>query len=141
MYATQPDHIHDDHSVGPGPASQGCVAVTAVIVVLPFVAIGLVGRLLGGVSATVRRGALAPGLVAVPRAFPALCLLTLAPPLAVGWAIGGTWVYGVTALLWPLAPLSYGESRHDLRHGGAGRGRSRLTPTTRSLNAVGRSLS
>ncbi|MEV7732419.1 hypothetical protein AB0O75_10000 [Streptomyces sp. NPDC088921] len=23
-----------------------------------------------------------------------------------GWAIGGTWVYGVTALLWPLAPLS-----------------------------------
>ncbi|MFE5894461.1 acyl-CoA desaturase [Streptomyces sp. NPDC056468] len=37
---------------------------------------------------------------AVARAFPALCVLTLALPFAVGWAIGGTWVYGVTALLW-----------------------------------------
>lgn len=37
---------------------------------------------------------------AVARAFPALCVLTLALPFAVGRAIGGTWVYGVTALLW-----------------------------------------
>jgi stearoyl-CoA desaturase (delta-9 desaturase) len=37
---------------------------------------------------------------AVARAFPALCVLTLALPFAVGWAIGGTWLYGVTALLW-----------------------------------------
>ncbi|CAM5665738.1 hypothetical protein GCM10010345_89090 [Streptomyces canarius] len=36
---------------------------------------------------------------AVARAFPALCVLTLALPLAVGWAIGGTWLYNVTALL------------------------------------------
>jgi stearoyl-CoA desaturase (delta-9 desaturase) len=37
---------------------------------------------------------------AVSRAFPALCLLTLALPFAVGWVIGGSWVYGLTALLW-----------------------------------------
>ncbi|MEU0383651.1 acyl-CoA desaturase [Streptomyces chartreusis] len=36
----------------------------------------------------------------VSRAFPALSVLTLALPFAVGWAIGGTWLYGVTALLW-----------------------------------------
>lgn len=29
-----------------------------------------------------------------------LCVLTLALPFGLGWAIGGTWVYGVTALLW-----------------------------------------
>jgi stearoyl-CoA desaturase (Delta-9 desaturase) len=37
---------------------------------------------------------------AVSRAFPLLCVLTLALPFAAGWAIGGTWTYGVTALLW-----------------------------------------
>ncbi|MEV6756627.1 acyl-CoA desaturase [Streptomyces sp. NPDC051214] len=37
---------------------------------------------------------------AVSRAFPALCLLTLALPLGLGWAIGGSWLHGVTALLW-----------------------------------------
>ncbi|MCX4977826.1 acyl-CoA desaturase [Streptomyces sp. NBC_00620] len=37
---------------------------------------------------------------AVSRAFPALCVLTLALPFAAGWAIGGTWVHGLTALLW-----------------------------------------
>ncbi|MGP3980852.1 acyl-CoA desaturase [Streptomyces sp. KR80] len=37
---------------------------------------------------------------AVSRAFPALCVLTLALPLAAGWAIGGTWVHALTALLW-----------------------------------------
>ncbi|MEV8524795.1 acyl-CoA desaturase [Streptomyces sp. NPDC052000] len=37
---------------------------------------------------------------AVSRAFPALCLLTLALPFGVGWAIGGTWTYALTALLW-----------------------------------------
>ncbi|MFF3345111.1 acyl-CoA desaturase [Streptomyces sp. NPDC002779] len=37
---------------------------------------------------------------AVSRAFPALCVLTLALPFGLGWAIGGTWLYGVTALLW-----------------------------------------
>jgi stearoyl-CoA desaturase (Delta-9 desaturase) len=37
---------------------------------------------------------------AVSRAFPVLCVLTLALPFAAGWAIGGTWVSGVTALLW-----------------------------------------
>lgn len=37
---------------------------------------------------------------AVAHVFPALCVLTLALPLAVGWAIGGTWLYNVTALLW-----------------------------------------
>ncbi|MFI8090343.1 acyl-CoA desaturase [Streptomyces sp. NPDC086080] len=112
---------------GPAPARSGSdrlyVTVTAVIVVLPFVAIGLAGRHgthLRGQS----RGLLhahvgrlfrndrtpperyAPDLLAdrdiraVARAFPALCVLTLALPFAVGWAIGGTWVYGVTALLW-----------------------------------------
>ncbi|KUM77225.1 MULTISPECIES: acyl-CoA desaturase [Streptomyces] len=37
---------------------------------------------------------------AVARAFPALCVLTLALPFGLGWAIGGSWLYGVTALLW-----------------------------------------
>ncbi|GAA3114103.1 acyl-CoA desaturase [Streptomyces rectiviolaceus] len=37
---------------------------------------------------------------AVSRAFPALCVLTLALPFAAGWAIGGTWVHALTALLW-----------------------------------------
>ncbi|WP_455567677.1 acyl-CoA desaturase [Streptomyces celluloflavus] len=41
-----------------------------------------------------------PGIRAVSRAFPALCVLTLALPFALGWAIGGTWVAGLTALLW-----------------------------------------
>lgn len=37
---------------------------------------------------------------AVSRAFPALCVLTLALPFALGWAIGGTWVHATTALVW-----------------------------------------
>ncbi|MFK4065450.1 acyl-CoA desaturase [Streptomyces sp. NPDC029674] len=37
---------------------------------------------------------------AVSRAFPMLCVLTLALPFGLGWAIGGSWLYGVTALLW-----------------------------------------
>ncbi|MGW0735007.1 acyl-CoA desaturase [Streptomyces sp. NPDC002851] len=37
---------------------------------------------------------------AVARAFPVLCLLTLAVPFAAGLVIGGTWVHGLTALLW-----------------------------------------
>ena len=37
---------------------------------------------------------------AVSRAFPLLCVLTLALPFGLGWAIGGSWLYGVTALLW-----------------------------------------
>lgn len=37
---------------------------------------------------------------AVSRAFPLLCLATLALPFGLGWAIGGSWLYGVTALLW-----------------------------------------
>ncbi|NGO76080.1 acyl-CoA desaturase [Streptomyces sp. YC504] len=37
---------------------------------------------------------------AVSRAFPLLCLLTLALPFGLGWAIGGSWLYGVTGLLW-----------------------------------------
>ncbi|QES45085.1 acyl-CoA desaturase [Streptomyces venezuelae] len=36
----------------------------------------------------------------VTRAFPALCFLTLALPFGLGWAIGGSWPAGVTALLW-----------------------------------------
>ncbi|UQA94404.1 acyl-CoA desaturase [Streptomyces halobius] len=40
------------------------------------------------------------GIRAVDRAFPALCLLTLGLPFALGWAIGGSWVTGLTALLW-----------------------------------------
>ena len=93
---------------------------------------------------------------AVARAFPALCVLTLALPFAIRWAIGGTWVHALTAALWaglvriallhhvtwsvnslchvlgkrpfrtrrhdratnlwPLALLSFGESRHNLHH-------------------------
>ncbi|GGU59416.1 stearoyl-CoA desaturase [Streptomyces albospinus] len=41
-----------------------------------------------------------PAIRAVDRAFPALCLLTLALPFALGWALGGTWVTALTALLW-----------------------------------------
>ncbi|MGP9019933.1 acyl-CoA desaturase [Streptomyces sp. BR1] len=36
----------------------------------------------------------------VTRAFPVLCVLTLALPFAAGWAIGGTWERAATALLW-----------------------------------------
>ncbi|MEU7430509.1 fatty acid desaturase [Streptomyces sioyaensis] len=41
-----------------------------------------------------------PGIRAVDRAFPVLCLLTLGLPFALGWALGGTWVTALTALLW-----------------------------------------
>ncbi|MEU3280358.1 fatty acid desaturase [Streptomyces antibioticus] len=41
-----------------------------------------------------------PDIRAVARAFPLLCLLTLALPFAAGRAVGGTWIYGLTALLW-----------------------------------------
>ncbi|PBC70295.1 stearoyl-CoA desaturase (delta-9 desaturase) [Streptomyces sp. TLI_235] len=41
-----------------------------------------------------------PDLRAVSRAFPALCLLSLALPLAVGAAVGGTWHAALTALIW-----------------------------------------
>ena len=40
------------------------------------------------------------GIRAVDRAFPLLCLVTLGLPFLLGWAIGGTWVTGLTALLW-----------------------------------------
>ncbi|MFF4950850.1 acyl-CoA desaturase [Streptomyces chattanoogensis] len=40
------------------------------------------------------------GIRAVDRAFPVLCLVTLALPFALGWALGGSWVTGLTALLW-----------------------------------------
>jgi len=36
----------------------------------------------------------------VDRAFPVLCLLTLGLPFALGWALGGSWVTALTALLW-----------------------------------------
>ncbi|WP_416965478.1 acyl-CoA desaturase [Streptomyces sp. Agncl-13] len=41
-----------------------------------------------------------PDIRAVSRAFPLLCLLTLALPFGLGWAIGGSWLYGLTGLLW-----------------------------------------
>ncbi|WP_329254819.1 acyl-CoA desaturase [Streptomyces sp. NBC_01478] len=41
-----------------------------------------------------------PDIRAVSRAFPWLCLLTLALPFGLGWAIGGSWLYGLTGLLW-----------------------------------------
>nr|WP_305778246.1 acyl-CoA desaturase [Kitasatospora sp. MMS16-BH015] len=41
-----------------------------------------------------------PDLRAVSRAFPALCVLSLALPFAAGWTIGGTWHDALTALLW-----------------------------------------
>lgn len=40
------------------------------------------------------------GIRAVDRAFPVLCLLTLGLPFALGWALGGSWVTALTALLW-----------------------------------------
>ncbi|WP_407551611.1 acyl-CoA desaturase [Streptomyces sp. Pv4-95] len=40
------------------------------------------------------------GIRAVDRAFPVLCLVTLGLPFLLGWAIGGSWVAGLTALLW-----------------------------------------
>nr|WP_206314688.1 fatty acid desaturase [Streptomyces coryli] len=40
------------------------------------------------------------GLRAVARAFPWLCLVTLALPFGAGWAIGGSWLHGLTALVW-----------------------------------------
>jgi stearoyl-CoA desaturase (delta-9 desaturase) len=41
-----------------------------------------------------------PAMRAVSRAFPALCVLTLALPFAAGWAIGGRWQAAVAALVW-----------------------------------------
>ncbi|WP_371526430.1 acyl-CoA desaturase [Streptomyces sp. NBC_01283] len=40
------------------------------------------------------------GIRAVSRAFPALCVITLALPFGLGWVIGGSWLHGVTGLLW-----------------------------------------
>jgi stearoyl-CoA desaturase (delta-9 desaturase) len=36
----------------------------------------------------------------VSRAFPALCAVSLALPFAAGWALGGTWLAGLLALVW-----------------------------------------
>jgi stearoyl-CoA desaturase (Delta-9 desaturase) len=36
----------------------------------------------------------------VSRAFPALCLVSLALPFAAGWALGGTWLAALLALVW-----------------------------------------
>jgi stearoyl-CoA desaturase (delta-9 desaturase) len=36
----------------------------------------------------------------VSRAFPALCALSLALPFAAGWALGGTWLAALLALVW-----------------------------------------
>ncbi|MGW3046124.1 acyl-CoA desaturase [Kitasatospora sp. NPDC001159] len=41
-----------------------------------------------------------PDLRAVSRAFPALCVLSLALPLGLGWAISGSWRGALTALVW-----------------------------------------
>lgn len=41
-----------------------------------------------------------PAMRAVSRAFPALSVLSLAVPFALGWAIGGTLFAALTALLW-----------------------------------------
>jgi len=41
-----------------------------------------------------------PAMRAVSRAFPALCVVSLAVPFAAGWAIGGTWQAAVAALVW-----------------------------------------
>jgi stearoyl-CoA desaturase (delta-9 desaturase) len=41
-----------------------------------------------------------PAMRAIARAFPALCVLTLALPFGAGWAIGGRWQAAVSALLW-----------------------------------------
>ncbi|MFG2224553.1 acyl-CoA desaturase [Streptomyces sp. NPDC048644] len=40
------------------------------------------------------------GIRAVDKAFPLLCLVTLGLPFLLGWAIGGSVVTGLTALLW-----------------------------------------
>ncbi|MFF4535802.1 acyl-CoA desaturase [Streptomyces aureus] len=175
---------------GPAPAHDGgerlYVTVTTAIVFLPFVAIGLAGRLLWGrlvrpvdivltvvlctIIATHRRHHAFPGrpgdphspyrygahlrgqlhglphahigplfhndrtpperyspdliadrdIRAIDRAFPALCGLTLALPLAGVRAIGGTWPYGATTFLRAglvrFALLAFGESRRSLHH-------------------------
>jgi stearoyl-CoA desaturase (delta-9 desaturase) len=36
----------------------------------------------------------------VSRAFPALCAVSLALPFAAGWALGGTWLAALLALVW-----------------------------------------
>ncbi len=41
-----------------------------------------------------------PAMRRISKAFPVLCLATLALPFAAGWAIGGTWQAAVLALVW-----------------------------------------
>ncbi len=41
-----------------------------------------------------------PDLVTISRLFPVWCLLSLALPFGLGWALGGTLAAGATALLW-----------------------------------------
>jgi stearoyl-CoA desaturase (Delta-9 desaturase) len=41
-----------------------------------------------------------PAMVAISRAFPALCAISLVLPFALGWAITGTLVGALTAFLW-----------------------------------------
>jgi len=41
-----------------------------------------------------------PALRAISAAFPALCVVSLGLPFAVGWAIGGSWHAALAALLW-----------------------------------------
>jgi stearoyl-CoA desaturase (delta-9 desaturase) len=41
-----------------------------------------------------------PAMTRLARAFPALCIASLALPFAAGYAIGGTWFAAFTALIW-----------------------------------------
>lgn len=92
-FADRPGDPHSPYRYGTGPAGQ-----------LRGVLHAHVGWLFANDPTSQQRYApdmLAdPAMRAISRAFPALCVATLALPFAAGWAIGGTWQAALAALLW-----------------------------------------
>jgi stearoyl-CoA desaturase (Delta-9 desaturase) len=110
------------------------VAVTAVVLVLPFLALGLVGRLLWG------------RLIHPVDILLAVVLCTITGSLMIGERPSRTRHHDRATSLWPPAPLSFGESPHHLHHADPtsarhGVDRGRLGPSAaviRLLERLGR---
>jgi stearoyl-CoA desaturase (delta-9 desaturase) len=92
-FTDRPGDPHSPYRYGTGPAGQLRGALHAHL-----------GWLFGNDPTPQRR--YAPDMVADPamrsisRAFPVLCVASLALPGAIGWAIGGTWQAALAAMLW-----------------------------------------
>jgi stearoyl-CoA desaturase (Delta-9 desaturase) len=92
-FTDRPGDPHSPYRYGTGPAGQ-----------LRGVLHAHMGWLFGNDPTSQQK--YAPDLLADPamrrvaRAFPVLCVASLALPFAAGWAIGGSWQAAVAALLW-----------------------------------------